>query len=83
MKRVALFATLLLVVGAQVSFGASSAPHDKTVLPTADNAEVCLANCTSQSAACKRACPSTFSTPCTSNCDSQEQLCRQSCRPSR
>jgi hypothetical protein len=81
MKRFALLAALLFLAGAQVAFGASSAPHSKAGLRTADNADVCMSNCASQSAACKRACPSTFSTPCNSNCDSQEQLCRQSCRP--
>jgi hypothetical protein len=42
--------------------------------------DACYANCSSDNASCKRACPTTFSTPCLSACDSQLQTCRQGCQ---
>lgn len=42
--------------------------------------DACFANCSSQSDACRRVCPTTLSTPCVSACDSQAQTCRQSCQ---
>ena len=46
----------------------------------ADAADVCLANCSSQDAACRRVCPTTFNVPCLNSCDSQTQSCRQGCQ---
>jgi hypothetical protein len=43
--------------------------------------DACVANCANQNESCKRACPTTFSTPCLSACDSQAQTCRQGCQP--
>jgi hypothetical protein len=42
--------------------------------------DACLASCTSQNDACRRACPTTLGAPCQSACDSQAQTCRQSCQ---
>ena len=44
-------------------------------------ADACFAGCADQNASCKRACPTTLSTPCLSGCDAQAQTCRQSCQP--
>jgi len=50
-------------------------------LRLADSADVCFANCSSESASCKRLCPTTYNVPCLSACDNQAQACRQNCRP--
>ena len=44
------------------------------------SASACLTTCASQSDACKRMCPTTYSGPCVSACDNQEQFCRQACQ---
>jgi hypothetical protein len=41
--------------------------------------DACAANCSTQAASCKRACPTTFSTPCITSCDNQAETCRRSC----
>jgi hypothetical protein len=43
-------------------------------------ADACYANCASDNASCKRACPTTFNVPCLTACDNQSQSCRQSCQ---
>jgi hypothetical protein len=49
-------------------------------LRVADSAsDACASNCSAQAASCKRACPTTFSTPCVTSCDSQGETCRRSC----
>jgi hypothetical protein len=46
----------------------------------ADSADACMANCSTQSASCKRVCPTTFNTPCLNACDSQAQTCQRGCQ---
>ena len=41
--------------------------------------DACAANCSAQAESCKRACPTTFSTPCLTACDNQGGTCRRSC----
>ncbi len=50
-------------------------------LRVADSTDVCLANCSSENASCKRVCPTTYNVSCLSACDNQAQACRQNCRP--
>ena len=74
MRLVLSLAALLSIVG---QVGAE--PNHR--LRLADSADAaCFANCASQSASCKRVCPSTFSAPCLAACDSQYQSCTQSCQ---
>jgi hypothetical protein len=42
--------------------------------------DACVANCSTQVASCKRACPVTFSTPCLNACDNQAETCSRSCQ---
>jgi hypothetical protein len=49
----------------------------------ADASDVCIANCSSGNASCKRLCPTTYNVPCLSACDNQAQACMQSCQPRR
>jgi hypothetical protein len=72
---------LIVVFGlSQVAFAGSGAAK-KLNLRLADSTDVCLANCASDNASCKRVCPTTYNVPCLSACDNQAQACRQSCRP--
>jgi hypothetical protein len=71
--RLALSGLLVLVL-----IGMASA--DTRKLHFADAAaDACAANCSTQTASCKRACPTTFSTPCITSCDNQAETCRRSC----
>ena len=46
----------------------------------ADASEVCLANCSSTNASCKRNCPTGFNGSCISACDRQAEFCSQNCQ---
>jgi hypothetical protein len=71
--RLALSGLLFLVLT-----GVASADAQK--LRFADVAsDACAANCSAQAESCKRACPTTFSTPCLTACDNQGGTCRRSC----
>ena len=70
-----------LTFGDGLSFSAAAQTSISRLLTrVAETSEACLTNCSQQNASCKRACPTTFSTPCNLNCDSQEQTCRRSCQ---
>jgi hypothetical protein len=65
---------LLLVLTGMASAGAQK-------LRFADaTSDACAANCSTQAASCKRACPATFSTPCVTSCDNRAETCQRSCR---
>jgi hypothetical protein len=66
----------------QVAFANSDATN-RFKLRVADSSDVCFANCSSESASCKRLCPTTYNVPCLSACDNQAQACMQSCQPRR
>jgi hypothetical protein len=60
---------------------AASADSGRPKLRFANAAtDACVANCSTQAASCRRACPATFSTPCLTACDNQAETCARSCR---
>ena len=74
---------ILVLLVASIAFGVAptSAGIVRKVGPrVADATEACLSSCSSESASCKRACPTTFNGPCINACDSQAQFCTQNCQ---
>jgi hypothetical protein len=78
MKLVLCAAFSLLLIGTAAA-GQGNVSIGKLRLADAAS-DACFANCASQNASCKRACPTTLGAPCQSACDSQAQTCRQSCQ---
>jgi len=76
--KLALSAALVLLLSGLAFADGDHGMRRRTQI--ADSSAACLANCDSQNASCKRACPATLSTPCLSACDSQAQTCRRSCQ---
>ncbi|MGJ4892989.1 hypothetical protein ACQR0Z_27935 [Bradyrhizobium sp. HKCCYLS3077] len=66
------------LVAAVVTTAAGAAVKSPWRLAESGNA--CLINCASQTDACKRVCPTSYSGPCLSACDNQAQFCQQSCQ---
>jgi hypothetical protein len=74
-----LLSAAMILVFSEVAFAFPDHGNQSRV-QVADASDACVANCASQSASCKRVCPTTFNTPCLNACDSQAQTCRQSCQ---
>lgn len=80
--RVAVIFAAILALGALALVEPAAALQPKYRVADAAS-DSCRAQCSSKIEACKRVCPSTFSTPCLNSCDNQAMACRQSCDRAR